>query len=98
MRYLLFLFLLNFSLFAADTYSNNAFAINGEVKYKNFKHFDYVNPNAQKGGHIKEYAIGTFDSFYDFLLKGTSAQGLHLIYDTLMVRSYDEPPLIAILD
>ena len=91
MRYLLFLFLLNFSLFAADTYSNNAFAINGEVKYKNFKHFDYVNPNAQKGGHIKEYAIGTFDSFYDFLLKGTSAQGLHLIYDTLMVRSYDEP-------
>lgn len=91
MRYLFFLFFFALYLFSADTYSNNAFAINGEVKYKNFKHFDYVNPDAPKGGHIKEYAIGTFDSFYDFLLKGTSAQGLHLIYDTLMVRSLDEP-------
>lgn len=76
----------------AETYSSNAFALNGEVKYrKDFKFFDYVNPKAPKGGHIKEYALGTYDSFYDFLLKGTPASGLNLLYDTLMVRSFDEP-------
>ncbi|TLD87022.1 extracellular solute-binding protein [Helicobacter sp. MIT 05-5294] len=75
----------------AQTYSDSAFSANGEVKYKNFTHFDYVNPNAPKGGHIKQYALGSFDSFYDFLLKGTSAKGLSLLYDTLMVRSFDEP-------
>lgn len=74
-----------------DTYSASAFAINGEVKYKNLKAFDYVNVNAKKGGHIKKVAIGTYDSFYNFLLKGTPAEGLELLYDTLMVRSLDEP-------
>lgn len=74
-----------------DTYSASAFAINGEVKYKNLKAFDYVNVNAKKGGHIKKAAIGTYDSFYNFLLKGTPAEGLELLYDTLMVRSLDEP-------
>lgn len=75
----------------AQTYSDSAFSANGEVKYKNFTSFDYVNPNAPKGGHIKQYALGSYDSFYDFLLKGTSAKGLSLLYDTLMVRSFDEP-------
>ncbi|AWI34867.1 extracellular solute-binding protein [Helicobacter apodemus] len=87
-----FIFLLSFKvLVLADTYSSNAFAINGEVKYKDLQYFDYVNPKAKKGGHIKEYAIGTYDSFYDFLLKGTPAKGLNKLYDTLMVRSLDEP-------
>ena len=87
-----FIFLLSFKvLVLADTYSSNAFAINGEVKYKDLQYFDYVNPKAKKGGHIKEYAIGTYDSFYDFLFKGTPAKGLNKLYDTLMVRSLDEP-------
>ena len=75
----------------AQTYSNSALSAQGEVKYRDFKHFDYVNPNAPKGGHIKQYALGSYDSFYDFLLKGVSAKGLQLVYDTLMVRSFDEP-------
>ncbi len=67
-----------FSYLLAQTYSDSAFSANGEVKYKNFTSFDYVNPNAPKGGHIKQYALGSYDSFYDFLLKGTSAKGLSL--------------------
>lgn len=88
---ILLLGLLFISSLLAQTYSDSAFSANGEVKYKNFTSFDYVNPNAPKGGHIKQYALGSYDSFYDFLLKGTSAKGLSLLYDTLMVRSFDEP-------
>ncbi|CAM2800516.1 extracellular solute-binding protein [Helicobacter burdigaliensis] len=85
------IFCLLCSVVFGDTYSASAFAINGEVKYKDLKAFDYVNVNAKKGGHIKKAAIGTYDSFYNFLLKGTPAEGLELLYDTLMVRSLDEP-------
>ncbi|TLD83183.1 ABC transporter substrate-binding protein [Helicobacter sp. MIT 11-5569] len=87
-----FFALLFFGVFVnAQTYSDSALSAQGEVKYKNFKYFDYVNPSAPKGGHIKQYALGNYDSFYDFLLKGVSVKGLELIYDTLMVRSFDEP-------
>lgn len=75
----------------AQGYEASALSLQGEVKYKNFEHFDYVNPKAPKGGHIKQYALGSYESFYDFLLKGVSAKGLELLYDTLMVRSLDEP-------
>ncbi|MDE5591740.1 MAG: ABC transporter substrate-binding protein, partial [Helicobacter sp.] len=73
MRWLLFLLVFNLYLGAEVS---NAFAINGEVKYKTLKYFDYVNPNAKKGGHVKRHSIGTYDSFYNFLLKGTSVEGL----------------------
>ncbi len=88
---LLFFVSLMTSYLLAQTFSDSAFSANGEVKYTNFTSFDYVNPNAPKGGHIKQYALGSYDSFYDFLLKGTSVKGLWLLYDTLMVRSLDEP-------
>ena len=70
----------------------------GELKYgPDFKHFDYVNPNAPKGGRIS--MIGTegritFDSFNYFITKGDSAQGLLEVYDTLMVRAFDEPDAV----
>ena len=67
----------------------------GELKYPaDFKHFDYVNPAAPKGGRIVTMGTGateTFDSFNSFILKGDAAQGLGLIYDSLMVRAGDEP-------
>ena len=66
-------------------------SIDGNVKYKNLTHFDYVNPNAPKGGTLKASAIGTFDSLNNFSLKGTKAEGLELLYDTLTVQSKDEP-------
>ena len=68
----------------------------GDLKYKpGFAHFDYVNPNAPKGGKlvtIGTQALDTFDSFNAVILKGDSAQGiLELVYDSLMARATDEP-------
>ncbi|MGI9407506.1 MAG: extracellular solute-binding protein, partial [Hyphomicrobiaceae bacterium] len=67
----------------------------GELKYPaGFKHFDYVNPDAPKGGRISMIGTAgriTFDSFNDFLVKGDAAQGLTYLYDTLMTRAWDEP-------
>ena len=54
----------------------------GDLKYPpDFKHFDYVNPDAPKGGRIATrgiLAIDTFDSFNDYILKGDRAQNLEL--------------------
>lgn len=80
-----------FFVFLSYVFASNAISIDGDIKYKNLKHFDYVNPNAPKGGKIKAYAIGTFDTFNQFVIKGNKAEGLNLLYDTLMVQSKDEP-------
>ncbi len=66
----------------------------GDLKYPaDFKHFDYVNPDAPKGGRFTTYGgpPNSFDSFNPFILKGDSASGLALLFDTLMERSGDEP-------
>ena len=58
----------------------------------NFKHFDYVNPDAKKGGALTLSAFGTFDSLNPFLLKGISAAGLgELVFESLLEKSLDEP-------
>jgi microcin C transport system substrate-binding protein len=62
-----------------------------EPAYKaDFKHFDWVNPNAPKGGHIRLWAEGSFDSLNPFTLSGVSAAELDNTYDNLMVPSADE--------
>lgn len=64
----------------------------GDVKYPaDFKHFDYVNPDAPKGGTVRLGAFGTFDTLNGFIPKGNEAAGLNLLYDTLMVEAADEP-------
>lgn len=66
-------------------------AILGDLKYApGFKHFDYVNPDAQKGGDLKLSADGTFDTFNPVLKKGETAAGLSLVFDTLLKTSDDE--------
>jgi len=65
----------------------------GELKYSpGFKHFDYVNPNATKGGAVRMIGFGTFDNFNMVVsgVKGTIAGGVDLIYDTLMASALDE--------
>ena len=65
----------------------------GEIKYPaGFKHFDYVNPQAPKGGTVRMIAIGTFDNFNMAVagVRGSIAAGLNLIYDTLMTDALDE--------
>jgi len=55
-----------------------------------FAQFDYVNPDAPKGGTLKLSEEGTFDSFNPILYKGEAAAGLSLVFDTLMTPSEDE--------
>ena len=65
----------------------------GELKYSaGFKHFEYVNANAAKGGTARQIALGTFDNFNSVVagLKGSLATGVDLLYDTLLVSSLDE--------
>lgn len=67
-------------------------ALYGEPKYKpGFTHFEYVNPNAPKGGEVRQAVLGGFDSLNPFILKGTVAAGAALLFDTLTVGSDDEP-------
>ncbi len=76
----------------AQTKRSHAIAMHGEPKYKaGFKHFDYVNPNAPKGGSIRYGSFGSYDSFNGFIIKGEAADGLGVLYDTLMSASDDEP-------
>jgi len=56
-----------------------------------FKHFDYVNANAPKGGLVRLSDTGTFDSLNLVPPRGTIPVGIGLIYDTLMTSSLDEP-------
>ncbi|ADZ72706.1 ABC transporter substrate-binding protein [Polymorphum gilvum SL003B-26A1] len=53
-------------------------------------HFDYVDPDAPKGGLVRLSATGGFDTFNVLLPKGNPAPGLGLIYESLMESSYDE--------
>jgi microcin C transport system substrate-binding protein len=100
MRFKLVLSIFIFTLAAAlsgaqaqdqDKNWRHGLSLFGELKYPpGFKRFDYVNPNAPKGGLLRQWARGTFDSFNPFILRGTAAAGSSSIYDTLLARSFDE--------
>ena len=73
-------------------HKGHAISMYGDLKYgPEFAHFDYVNPGAPKGGRVKMSANGTYDTLNQFTLKGVSAYGLGLIYDSLTTRALDEP-------
>lgn len=79
---------------------SNNFSLRDAPKYKKgFTHFDYVNPDAPKGGTIALSATGTFDSFNRYAQRGDSSKGSDQLYDPLMIASDDEIdvlyPLIA---
>jgi microcin C transport system substrate-binding protein len=72
----------------------------GDLKYPaGFKHLDYVNPNAPKGGTFSQVAatrvfnqnVLTFNSLNIFILKGDGAPGMELTFASLMARAADEP-------
>ena len=72
----------------------------GDLKYPaSFKHFDYVNPAAPKGGVFSQIGSSrqfnqnflTFNSFNSYILKGDAALGMELTFATLMKRAGDEP-------
>ena len=82
---------------AAERHGISAF---GDLKYPpDFKQFDYVDPNAPKGGTFSYIGSNlifnqngmTFNSLNSFILKGDAAQGMELTFASLMVRAADEP-------
>src|SRR5690606_24482359 len=80
---------------AQEVIRNHGISTFADLKYgPDFPHFDYVNPDAPKGGTMSfrgQLASATFDGLNNFILAGEPAQGLGLIYDTLLVESWDEP-------
>jgi microcin C transport system substrate-binding protein len=81
----------------ADRHGMSGF---GDLKYPtDFPHFNYVNPNAPKGGVFSQIgpsrqfnqSFQTFNSLNSYILKGDAAQGMELTFASLMVRSGDEP-------
>lgn len=88
------------SVSASEVIESRSLVGFGAAKYPaDFTHFDYVNPDAPKGGQVTYAQVGTFDSFNRFASRGVSAAGSEAIYDTLFVSSEDEIdsyyPLIA---
>ncbi len=82
---------------AAETHGISAF---GDLKYPaDFAHFDYVDPNAPKGGVFSQIGPNrqfnqsflTFNSLNSYILQGDAAQGMELTFATLMARAGDEP-------
>lgn len=78
--------------------TRHGLSVFGPLAYPaDFTHFNYVNPDAPKGGRISMVGPAgriTFDSFNDHILKGDAAQGLELLFDSLMVRAFDEPDAV----
>jgi len=79
------------ALAGTDIIKASSIAMNGSAKYPDgFSHFEYVNPEAPKGGSVRLNSIGTYDSFNGFISKGVSADGMGMIYETLTTGSSDE--------
>jgi microcin C transport system substrate-binding protein len=85
---------------ASDLIESHGLSAFGDLGYPpDFQHFNYVNPDAPKGGKFSQIGPDqlynqnflTFNSLNTFILKGDAAQGMELTFATLMVRSGDEP-------
>ncbi|MBU6140066.1 MAG: extracellular solute-binding protein [Proteobacteria bacterium] len=88
-RFSLGIFLL--ILLSSKSFAAHGISTFGDLKYpKNFQHFDYVNPDAPKGGEVKFGSEGGFNSLNNFILKGLPASGLNYLYDSLTEGSEDE--------
>ena len=75
---------------ATEARTVHAIAMHGEPKYPpGFAHFDYVNPDAPKGGTLRLAAQGAYDSFNANIPKGSPA-AISGVYETLLVSSADE--------
>ena len=63
----------------------------GELKYNSdFKHLDYVNPNAPKGGEVSIWAFGSFDSMHPYTTKGRSGSLSSIFFESLLTGTSDE--------
>ena len=76
---------------AAAQEATHGLSLFGDLKYgPDFAHFDYVNPNAPKGGLLHLATVDTFSTLSPFTLKGVSAAGAGLPFESLLEGSADE--------
>ena len=72
--------------------ARHGLSIYGDLKYgPGFRHFDYVNPKAPRGGDVRLPALGTFDTLNPFVIKGVPAAGIGEVFEALTVAALDEP-------
>jgi microcin C transport system substrate-binding protein len=77
---------------AEGTKKHHALSLIGTPKFPaDYPHFDWVNPDAPKGGTLRQQVTGTFDNLNPFTIKGDTAAGMGELFDTLMAPSPDEP-------
>ncbi len=76
---------------AGDNDWRHGLSLFGELRYPpEFKHFDYVDPDAPRGGRVRMYGIGTFDSLNPYTFKGAVGGLVSWTFDSLMEQSLDE--------
>lgn len=79
------------SAMAEEIITSHGFSTFGELKYPaDFKHLDYVNPDAPKGGEISTWSRGTFDTFNPYAAKGVPAALATIGYESLLEGTADE--------
>ena len=91
--FILFALFTSAPILAAELQWRHGLSLMGELKYKaDFKQFDYVNPQAPKGGVVRMAATGAFDNFNLAVagVKGQLGAGIGLLYNTLLTSSLDE--------
>jgi len=88
---------------AGETVAHHGLSIFGDLKYPaDFTHFDYVNPDAPRGGrHVSTASTWafnqnplTFNTFNGYVLKGDAPPKIELTFTSLMVRAFDEPDAV----
>ena len=89
------LFFLCLSVVCSPLWAAHGYALWGDLKYgANFSHFDYVNPNAPKGGELRlvsNLRVSTFDKYNPFTIKGSAPAYLaDLMFDSLLTGALDE--------
>ena len=88
----LLLALLASQALAGSVKVSHGVSVFGDLKYgADFAHFDYVNPDAPKGGTLRLWGLDTFETLNPFILKGRKEAWNALLFDTLMARAFDEP-------
>ena len=78
--------------FSQTVLAAHAIALHGQPRYSaDFRHFDYVDPQAPQGGELFTSSMGNFEKLNPFTLKGRAADGLqYFVFETLAVPSWDE--------
>lgn len=85
--------LLGTQIQAASVQVATSISLYDQPRYpQGFTHFNYVNPNAPKGGKVTLPALGTFDTLNPYVLKGISASGYAGVYG---ITELNEPLMVG---